>query len=382
MKAKSQVTNIFPPFQALVENRFKTKILILYSDNGGEFMSLRPYLASKGIAHHTTPPHTPEHNGIAECKHRHIVETRLTLLQHACIPTTYWSYSFAAAVYLINRLTSPSLANSSPFQLLFQTSPNYSKLCTFGCLCYPWIRPYGNNKFSHRSTPCVFLGYSLTQSAFICLDVPTSRIYISRHMIFHESIFSFSSLSSQVSTSVEYSVSSPSCLASRVPVFSQPRVAPSAPVATVSPLVSASSPASTSASASAPTSENAPTVPVNTEPVPASELQLIPAPPSNIHPMTTRAKNNIQKPNRKYGLAAILAELEPVNLGQAMQDKRWRLAMSDEYNSMILNRTFDLVDRSLAKNIVGCRWVYCIKYLPNGSVNRFKARLVAKSFHQ
>lgn len=185
MKTKSQVAQIFPAFRMLVENRFNTKITTLYSDNGGEFIGLRSYLATHGISHHTTPPHTPEHNGVAERKHRHIVETGLTLLQHAGIPNTYWSYAFTTAVYLINRMTTPVLANSSPFQALFQTPPNYSKLRTFGCLCYPWIRPYGTTKFTPRSTPCVFLGYSLTQSAFLCLDVPTSRVYVSRHVLFH-----------------------------------------------------------------------------------------------------------------------------------------------------------------------------------------------------
>lgn len=194
MKTKSQVSQIFPAFKMLVENRFKSKITTLYSDNGGEYVGLRSYLAQHGIAHHTSPPHTPEHNGVSERKHRHIVETGLTLLQHAGIPNTYWSYSFAAAVYLINRMTTPVLANSSPFQALFQTPPNYSKLRTFGCLCYPWIRPYGTNKFTPRSTPCVFMGYSLTQSAFLCLDVSNSRVFVSRHVIFHESIFPFASL--------------------------------------------------------------------------------------------------------------------------------------------------------------------------------------------
>ncbi|XP_019059553.1 PREDICTED: uncharacterized protein LOC109117195 [Tarenaya hassleriana] len=41
---------------------FNAKILTLYSDNGGEYTALHSFLASHGISHHTTPPHTPEHN--------------------------------------------------------------------------------------------------------------------------------------------------------------------------------------------------------------------------------------------------------------------------------------------------------------------------------
>lgn len=66
LKAKSQVKEIFIAFKALVENRFQTKIQTLYSDNGGEYLALKSFLSSHGISHLTTPPHTPEHNGLSE----------------------------------------------------------------------------------------------------------------------------------------------------------------------------------------------------------------------------------------------------------------------------------------------------------------------------
>jgi len=80
LKRKSDVKEIFPAFKALVENRFQCRLGTLFSDNGGEFVALRSFLAMHGISHLTSPPHTPEHNGLAERKHRHIVETGLTLL--------------------------------------------------------------------------------------------------------------------------------------------------------------------------------------------------------------------------------------------------------------------------------------------------------------
>ncbi|KAG7552793.1 Integrase catalytic core [Arabidopsis thaliana x Arabidopsis arenosa] len=391
MKNKSQVAQIFPLFQALVENRFESKITTLYSDNGGEFIGLRQYLSSKGISHLTTPPHTPEHNGIAERKHRHIVETGLTLLHHAGIPQSYWSYSFQAAVYLINRLTTPTLDQSSPFQLLFKTSPNYTKLRTFGCLCYPWIRPYGTTKFSPRSTPCVFLGYSLTQSAFLCLDVVTSRIYVSRHVIFHESVFPFSSLTSSIrSPSIESSSSFP--IASRAPVFSWPPATLQTPSSAPSPTnvsttldenITTAIEESSSSPSLAPTVSEILEVTSQTAPPTAPSPPIPPSAPAPVrHPMITRSKNNIIKPNPKYGFSALLTEIEPRNDSQALKDKRWRQAMGSEIDAQTQNHTWDLVDRALARNIVGCRWVYRIKRLPNGSIDRFKARLVAKGFHQ
>lgn len=76
----------------------------------------------------TSPLHTPEHNGIAESHHRHIVETGLSLMSHASMPKSYWTYTFATAVYLINRMPTPVLDFKSPFQRLHGHPPNFQKL--------------------------------------------------------------------------------------------------------------------------------------------------------------------------------------------------------------------------------------------------------------
>ena len=83
LKRKSDVFEVFRKFKVLVENQFRQKLRTLYMDNGGEYICLASFLSSNGISYMTNPPHTPEHNGVAERKHRHIVETGLTLL--SCI---------------------------------------------------------------------------------------------------------------------------------------------------------------------------------------------------------------------------------------------------------------------------------------------------------
>lgn len=188
---------VFIKFKALVENRFKHIIITLFSDNGGEFIALRAFLSEHGITHLTSPPHTLEHNGMSERKHRHVVETGLTLLSQASLPSTYWTYAFTAAVYLINRMTTPIVNNQSPYFVLFGTQPNYMKLRVFGCACYPWLRPYAAHKLDRRSALCVFLGYSLSHSAYLCLDRSSGRIYTSRHVTFDENQFPFKTVSTE-----------------------------------------------------------------------------------------------------------------------------------------------------------------------------------------
>ena len=88
---KLDVYSTFVIFKHLVENYFTTTIKTLYIDHGGKFLALRSFIATHGITHLTTPPHTPEHNGYSEHRHRHIVETGLTLLHQASIPLTFWA---------------------------------------------------------------------------------------------------------------------------------------------------------------------------------------------------------------------------------------------------------------------------------------------------
>ena len=123
-----------------------------------------------------------------------MVETGLSLLSHVTMPLSYWSFAFSTVVYLINRLPTPTLNLISPYHKLFGIPPNYSKLWSFGCLCYPWLRPYSAHKLSPRSSLCVFIGYSATQSAYECLDPSLSRIYTSNHVKFVDSVFPFTNV--------------------------------------------------------------------------------------------------------------------------------------------------------------------------------------------
>jgi hypothetical protein len=115
----------------------------------------------------------------------------LTLLAHCSVPLQYWAEAFLTACYLINRLPTPVLKNASPFQKLFSSQPNYSFMRVFGCACWPHLWPYNQYKFDFRSKTCIFIGYSPSHRGYKCLHLPTSRIYISRNVIFDESTFPF-----------------------------------------------------------------------------------------------------------------------------------------------------------------------------------------------
>ena len=134
-------------------------------------------------------PYTPEQNDQVERKTRHLVETGLALLATTSLPLQFWLYVFHTATYLINRLPTKVLQFHSLFQVLFNKIPNYHHLKVFGCLCYPYLLPYNKHKLCYRFSPCVFLGYSPTHKGYMCFDSNSNRIYITRHVKFHETKF-------------------------------------------------------------------------------------------------------------------------------------------------------------------------------------------------
>lgn len=101
------------------------------------------------------------------------------------------------------------------------------------------------------------------------------------------------------------------------------------------------------------------------------------------HPVITRSKAGIFKPKiylAKWEQKDI--ELLPSCTAQALANKSWNKAMEDEFKALQLNNTWELVEPNKEMKIVGNKWVYKLKYNPDGSIARHKARLVAKGYHQ
>lgn len=60
----------------------------------------------------------------------------------------------------------------------------------------------------------------------------------------------------------------------------------------------------------------------------------------------------------------------------------WKQAADDEMNSLLTNKTWILVNKPEGKNLVSCKWVFKSKLKSDGSLDRRKARLVARGFTQ
>jgi hypothetical protein len=92
-------------------------------------------------------------------------------------------------VYLLNRLPTKTINAACPHVALFGSTPSYEHLRIFGCTCYPNIVATAPYKLTSWSTQCVILGYSVDYKGYMCLDLSTQRLIVSRHVVFDEDNF-------------------------------------------------------------------------------------------------------------------------------------------------------------------------------------------------
>lgn len=109
---------------------------------------------------------------------------------------------FLIAVYLIKRHPTSALHFQVPYNVLFKQSPYYKFLKVFGCACFPLLGPYNAHKLDYRSQECLFLGYSLFHKGYRCLS-PSSRLYISKDVLFHLTQFPYDTLFSKSSSEAQ-----------------------------------------------------------------------------------------------------------------------------------------------------------------------------------
>ncbi|KAG8500998.1 hypothetical protein CXB51_003100 [Gossypium anomalum] len=277
----------------MVKTQFGKDIKSFQSDWGGEYCAFTSVLASLGILHHLSCPHTYEQNGVAKRKNRYIVETGLTLLAHANLPMTYWGYVFCSAVYLINRLPTPVLKG------------------------YQCLTPYG-------------------------------KVNVSRHAVFDERCFLFSS---SIVDRADNSACVPTYVPLVCPTVSHPCTTFESPTSVQVPTPQPTPQYSPIPTDSVAELGTAPSITRCHSPT----LVLVISSPSisvrNAHNMITRSKAGIFKP-KALSIKAIA--YEPCTVEEALADSAWRPAVQVEYDALINNYTWKLVPLPPGRKVPGC----------------------------
>ncbi|GKA48096.1 ribonuclease H-like domain-containing protein, partial [Tanacetum coccineum] len=324
IKSKDEVSHFITIFYNLIENQFKRKIKVFKCDNGTEFVnqSVSKLCYDKGIIYQTSCVYTPQPNGIAERKHRHLLNVARSLMFQGGIP-----------LKMILKLEKNDSTNVLQdvnhinfFDIEYPKIPNDDER----------VANYVNKGKSDSSSSSES-GSNINTADFLVdsgNDADSSNDFVATQneevATLEENIFSEGNLDQNPSSSQGVQNVRRS---SRQSVF--------------------------------PKNYN--------DFVVESKVKY------GLEKYVSYSKLNTE--NFCF-VSQLNKTREPKTYFEASKYSHWIDAMNQEMNALLRNGTWELVELPEGRKAIGSKWIYKIKFRSSGEIDRYKARLVAQGFGQ
>ncbi|GFX04043.1 retrovirus-related Pol polyprotein from transposon TNT 1-94 [Trichonephila clavipes] len=327
-------------------------------DNGGEFdnKDVHEILHSNGITQRLTAPYTPEQNGASEREMRTTIEMARTLKYsnpEVSFPAAIWAELVNSAIYILNRTGKSSIENTSPYELWLKKKPRLKHLRIIGSQCYAHVPAQKRRKMDKKAIQGYLVGYDGDERYRIWLK-KEHRVILSRDVIFQEKA---GKCDDRTELKLEDRIRGDT---------NQGKYEKQLIKIEDNPIEKTLSQEDLSDSETDREEDAEPT----------SDRQL-------------RNRSLLQKPKRFEDhimeAESYLDDYNPETYEEAINSKdstNWKKAMESEINSLSENHTWELSDLPVGAKAIPCKWVYRLKTNPDGSINKYKARLVARGFSQ
>ncbi|KAJ0850834.1 putative RNA-directed DNA polymerase [Helianthus annuus] len=341
LKSKDEAISKFILYKNEVENQLQKKIKALRSDRGGEYVAPFAELCAKsGIVHECTPPYSPQSNGVAERKNRTLKEMMNAMLISSGVSHELWGEAILSANYLLNRIPLKK-RDETPYELWKRKKPSYKYLKVWGCLAKVTVPPPKALRIGPKTVDCIFIGYAHQSSA--------------HRFLVHES----KNPDVHVNTIMEVNSNVVSYFENVFPLRRQTHATSSTPNFEVGE------------SSSTPVDE---VVHDKTHEQPEVEE-------------TDRRRSKRPRVEKSFGpdFVSYMVEGEPNTYREAVSSSegpQWKEAIRNEIDSILQNHTWELVDLPPGCKPLGYRWIFKRKMKTDGSIDKYKARLVIKGFRQ
>ena len=284
------------------------------------------------MCHERTVPKTPEQNGVAERMNRTLMETTRSMLINSKLPQRFWAETLATAAYLRNRCPTKANDGMTPYEAWTGVKPTVKHLRVFGCDAFVHVPRDERHKLDSKCRKCILLGYGEQTKGYRLYDPEKKRVLYSRDVKFNENEKNREAQESSNSDGSDHNFEID--FSDYAEGFDQPEIE------------------------------------TNTE---------------NTAP---RRSERQRKPPDFYGIRVNMCSekpSEPVTMEEAIactEKAEWMQAMETEMKSLKENYVWELVELPKGKKKVGSKWVYKVKTGADGSVERYKARLVAQGYTQ
>ena len=348
LHSKDEALDKFKVFKTEVELQQGSLIKRFRTDRGGEYMDTL-YFQSVGIIHETTAPYTPQQNGISERKNRVLKEMVNSMLSYSGLSQGFWGEAMLTACYLLNRV--PNKRNKvTPYELWTKREPNLNYLRVWGCRAVVRLPDPKLKTLGERGIECIFVGYAEHSKAY--------RFYV---------------------IEPNESVSINSIIESRDAIFDENRFS-SVPRPSQMSLKDGTEDIGVSVVPEVTTDE------VVQQPEPELRKSKRHRTPKNFGPefqlyLIEGTRNEVSD---QYSYCFVV-EGDPNTFEEAMKSQDvafWKEAINDEMDSIMGNNTWVLVDLPPGCKPLGCKWIFKRKMKVDGTIEKFKARLVIQGFRQ
>lgn len=382
LKQKNEVLKYFKIYKNEVENFKNKKIKFLQTDNGkGEYCNdmFDKYLQDNGIQRRLSTPYTPEQNGLAERLNRTLLDKARCLMVESKIASMFWAEAVNTANYLRNRCPSRSIDHRTPFELWIGRIPSVRHLNVFGSKAYVLNKKQSiNGKFSPRAEEGIFVGYSEVSKAY--------RIWIHKYqnVITTRDVRVLQTFSNS-NTKFEYDLldeeeNRNSEKHDKMQIQRLTTVGTTLENREITPIMYENQEPN----------DNSITTQQLENPILDSETsEEYIVNEDDDDGSCTIAPDISQRPHRHKQppkwLNAYETEFSALGIGDT--DKvndlsYWHEAIKEEIKSHLKNNTWSIINKTEDMNTIDCKLVLKEKYKSDGTLERKKARLVARGFSQ
>jgi len=278
------------------------------------------------------------------------------------LPNSLWAEATTTIVYIQNRCHA-ILKDKTPKEVFTGIKPEVGNLRIFGCPIYIHVPKEKMTKMEPSGKKGVFVGYNENSKAYRIYVLGQRQIEVSRDVTFHEEAAFRKSREIQQETKVDQPTSPSSGNEESNDQREEPHEGPSdEPLEPVEEL---------ERTLEEPPAKRKPTWLKET----MQEVERIVSP-----------KGTFRESKRPHGfggyvsLVSNISDIEPSSFEEADRLHVWKDAMLEEYKSILKHNVWDIVPRPKDKSVVSSKWIYKIKHAVDGTVEKFKARFVARDF--
>jgi hypothetical protein len=355
-------------------------VKIFKSDNGTEFVNsdLSGYFEELGIIHQTTIPYCPESNGSVEREMRTLKDTARAMMHHESVPQFLWAEAIACSVYIHNRVLNKQSKHITAYERIIGEKPNLNHLRVFGCKAFAQIPKEKRSVWDAKSKRYMLVGYDSFSRKYRLYDPVNKAIFLARNVSFVENEFGNDGARAEEArptitlTWTDSSDNSEDEDSTEHQEPKQPNNDGCSPNKDGKEKQKKSVNFADDYVLQVETRDGTKTL------IPFEGMKKIDS------PRILRDRSTLKIPE-KYQANLLQAVMEPRTYAEAIaceQKHEWEAAIKDELKSLIDNKTWDIVPRPPHSKVLDGRWVFKVKRNSDGSLDRFKARLVIRGYRQ